>query len=340
MKWLFCPLPQGKNWDGTTIYTEPLGGSEASVAYTARALAREGEEVHVLGHMAPDRSNQERVIDEVTYWPQGMLPQLVAQEWDVVISSRWKEILEQVSWNTALRLIWLHDMPYGDWTGYPVHSVIVLTEFHRKAWNIHPDACEIIGDGVDLTLFRGSPERDENKLLWISNPDRGLALAAKIFQEIRKRWPDLELHVYGRGEVYGWGDAQESPFLPRPEHMENIFLHKPVKRSVLAKKLQEAWAVFYPSYWPETFCMATMEAQAAGTPVIAAPLAALNETVEGGILTYDYLNAVSQLRNRKRWEKLSEAGLAKAAENTWSIRAEEWKAHAYMLLEAISDNRQ
>jgi glycosyltransferase involved in cell wall biosynthesis len=97
-----------------------------------------------------------------------------------------------------------------------------------------------------------------------------------------------------------------------------------VPRYALAKELKSSWAWFYPTTWPETYCIAGLEAQAAGTPIVAPPYAALNETVKGGILTHDFLNGFSQLRNKRRWEKLSLAGIEFAKENTWMHRADEW----------------
>lgn len=212
--------------------------------------------------------------------------------------------------------------------GIYAHYLVGLTEFHVRHWNVPPDHTRIIGNGVDTSLFAG-PEipRDENKLVWTSNPERGLPIAARIFQEIRKRWPDLELHIYGRSAVYGWGPGDagdEWPYLPREEHMENVFLHEPLNKSGLAKVLREAWAWYYPSWWPETYCIAALEAQAAGTPVISVPEGGLVETVKGGVLTYDFLNAVSQLRNKARYQKLSEAGKQFALALDWDVRADQW----------------
>lgn len=332
MKWLFCPIPQGKNWDGTTIYTDSLGGSEAAVAYTARELARIGEEVHVLGNPAPHHGNEPREIDQVTYWPQSQLVALVAQEWDIVVSSRWIDILRDVSWNTHATIAWLHDMPHAGWESTKISTVVFVSRFQQASWGQTDETSVVIGNGYDPSVFVPGGERSENQLIWTSNPDRGLPLATKIFQEVRKRWPAMELHIYGRSSVYGWGPEVEGPFLPRPEHVENVFLHEAVKRSVLAKKLQEAWAFFYPTFWPETYCMATLEAQACGTPVIASPLAALNETVGGGVLTYDILNGISQLRHAAKYNKEQEAALLFAKDKTWEVRAEQWKELGWGLL--------
>ena len=258
----------------------------------------------------------------------------VPKEWDVVIISRWYDLLQH-PWNTKCLLIWLHDLAQQGMPSLRAHKVIVLSNFHAASYKFPAESVEIIGDGVDLSLFEGTDlTRNENVLVWTSNPDRGLALATKIFQEqLRPRWPDLELHIFGRSSVYGWPSENEGPYLPRDEHMENVFLHDPLTKAGLAKMLREAWAWFYPTYWPETYCIAALEAQAAGTPIVCSRYGALLETVEGGIPTYDFVNAISQLRNKNRWKKLSERGKEHAQEKDWDDRAKEW-------MKVIEDVRQ
>jgi len=183
-------------------------------------------------------------------------------------------------------------------------------------------------DGVDLALM-GTPlpleARDPNKLIWTSNPDRGLSVAAHILQKIRKRWPEMQLHVYGRASVYGWHPEAEHPYMPRDADSEGVVIHESLPRAALFEELKTAWAYFYPTHWPETFSMSSLEAQAAGTPVICPPYGALEETVKGGVLTYDFLNAVSQLRNKARWRKLSQVGRDWAETLDWGLVAERWE---------------
>jgi len=325
-RWLMLPLPAGKPWHGGTPYAEALGGSESAVAFLAQALYRQGEEVTVLSHGAPGVAPTNFMgVNYILTCDQAM-NEMVQRPWDVVLSSRWVEALG-APWNTKVKLFWTHDLPQVPTLNINAHKAVCLSKFHAGAWQLPSESVEIIGDGIELTHYRSilkMEERNQNKVLWISNPDRGLALAAKIFQQVRQRWPDLELHVYGRASVYGWPPEQELPFLPRRDHMQNVFLHDPLNKMGLARELGTAWAVFYPTFWPETYCIATLEAQAAGTPVIASPYGALNETVRGGILTYDFLNAFSQLRNKRRWTKLSETGREWAIANTWDVRAEQW----------------
>jgi len=333
-RWLFVPLLAGKPWNGSTIHTESLGGSEASVAFTARALAKLGEEVHVITHGTPG------TFEDVQYYNQMDAPIHTERSWDVVVVSRWVEALNGVAWKWKAGFFWAHDLPNDQIAELRCSRVVMLTKYQAALWRISSEHVAYIGDGVDLDLFKcngtGVDKRDPNKLVWISNPDRGLVLAARIFQELRKRWPDLELHVYGRAAIYGWADEIEAPYLPRDEDMENVFMHDSLPRYALAAELRSAWAVFYPTYWPETFCMATLEAQATGTPIICPPFGALTETVKGGILTYDFLNAVSQLRNKQRWNKLSKAGVEWAEQNSWNIRAKEWLSLAEEVIDAHS----
>ena len=318
MRIVFTPVQAGKPWNGATIYQEPLGGSESAVAYLARALARKGNDVTVLTHGLPAS------FDGVTYEQGNKLGDLIAREFDILISSRWLEVLEY-DWHVHSRIFWSHDVMGNQQSVIRANKSVFLTEYHRNSWGISPEFGAIIGNGVDLSLFSGPEiERNDNQLIWTSNPDRGLPIAAKIFQDIRKRWPDLELHVYGRASVYGWGPEMEAPFLPRPEHMENIFLHEPLNKSALAIALKESWAWFYPTYWPETYCIAALEAQAAGTPCVTVPLAGLNETVKGGVVQYDLLNAISQLRNKPKWKKVSQQGKDFASTRDWSTVADEW----------------
>ena len=326
MKILLLPYIAGKAWNGATLYQESLGGSETAVAYLAKSLVRKGHEVTVVTHGEPG------TFDGVRYHHVNYLSLLVqSEEFDAVISSRWIEVLEN-PWKTKLRIFWTHDLPHQQNLKVAAQHGVLLSQFHAKFWGLPAESYTIIGNGVDNALFRPGAQRNENVLVWTSNPDRGLALAAKIFQEIRKRWPDFELHIYGRASVYGWGPEGENLYMPRPEHMENVFVHESLNKIGLAKVLCEAWAWFYPTYWPETYCIAALEAQAAGTPVLSVPYGALPETVIGGVLTWDLLNGVSQLRNKSKWQKESEAGLKFAQTRDWDNVADEWLALMNFLL--------
>lgn len=332
MKILIVPVLAGKPWHGDTVLSEPLGGSEAAVAYLAQAFARHEHDVTVV---TSHPENPMKDLFGVQYLPavQGVYEHLATTEtYDAVISSRWPGVLG-LQWQAPIRALWLHDVAPQQPIKVNANRLVFLSRFQASTYGVGEERIGdgvhfLIGDGVDANLVANIPtveKRDDNKLIWASNPDRGLALAAYIMREVRKRWPDMKLHVFGRASVYGWDTNVEWPNMPRSEDMENIVLHEPLPRAGLLAEMASAFCTFYPTFWPETYCMATLESQAVGTPVISSPVGALPETVKGGILTHDLLNAISQLRNQRRWQKLSVTGIEWARLNTWDILATRWE---------------
>lgn len=324
MKIIFTPLLAGKPWNGRTLTTEPLGGSESAVGFLARALALRGHQVIVYTH-----HNEQGVFDGVEYRNAYWLRDLHRDVCDVHISSRWPDMLSTMPPDrVGQRILWVHDLGNQVLQG---DKIVFLSQYHISQYPIDGEAakkCFVVGNGVNLGDFLGYKpleERDGNVMLWTSNPDRGLHVAGRILQELRQRWPELTLHLFGRAAVYGWGQEAELPYYPRDEDRDGIVLHEPVSKAALAQVLKTAWCLFYPTTWPETYCIATLEAQAAGTPVIAAPYGALTETVKGGILTYDFEQAIEQLQNPDVWNQLSNEGRKYAAGCDWLTRAQQWE---------------
>src|SRR3990167_2307913 len=324
MKIIFTPLIAGRCWNGRTLTTEPLGGSESAVGFLARALSLRGHQVIVYTHHA-----EQGVFDGVEYRNIYWLRDLPKETCDVHILSRWPDILSAMPPDrVGQRILWVHDMGNQVLQG---DKIVFLTQYHIAQYPIDAEAakrCFVIGNGVNLGDFLNNvplAEREPGKMLWTSNPDRGLHVAARILQELRQKWPELTLHIFGRASVYGGGQEAEAPFYPRAEDTEGLVVHEPVSKAALAQELKKAWCLFYPTTWPETYCIATLEAQAAGTPVIAAPYGALTETVKGGLLAYDFEDAIAQLRNPDVWNQLSTEGRKFAAQCDWLNRAKEWE---------------
>ncbi len=252
----FIPLLQAKPWNGATIYSEALGGSEAAVAYMARSLARLGDEVVVF-------TTQPGLCDGVRYEHVSFLQAfLQGAQPDVYVISRWLDAVfgmyqmeQQGLAKFGLKMLWIHDLSPGKLEKIPVDGVLCISGYQAANWGfLNQAGAYITSDGVDLSDFEGEEQRDPNRLIWTSNPDRGLNIAARKFQRIRETLPNLELHVYGRAATYGWDPSAEAPYMPEPEYRENVFLHDPLPRAKLARELMKSYIWFYPSFWPETFC--------------------------------------------------------------------------------------
>lgn len=331
---LFLAAPAPKPWDYNTMSLEGLGGSESAVAYVADQLAnRHGHTVYVVGGSAPNH------IHGVNYRPYTMAATLMAQSWDVVVVSRWYDVLPQVSANTGIKLVvfWGHDvMDYAQvrWAYTYSNVFVTVSQWHAGATygpfpENTPDLTEIvIPNGVDMALFSGEEERISHRLIWTSNPNRGLPTALRVFKELRKKHSDMELHIYGRAAVYGWGGDAEAPWIPRPDQVgekEGVYLHEPLPKPELARELMRSFAWFYPHHYLETSSIAALEAQAAGTPVIAPPLAALRDTVDGGILEWDIMGSMEALEDEASWELLSLRGREWARKHDWAVVGDKWE---------------
>lgn len=327
MRIVFTPLLQGKPFNGNTIYKEGLGGSESAVVFLARSLAKRGHDVTVYA------SGQEGVVDDVEYCAGDRIGEVQNEPIDAYISSRWVDALA-LPQQAKVKALWLHDNLYQGWNcPHAVNFVVTLSRFHQMQFAYDgtpaslPQGVIAIGNGIDTRLFIGHEQRDRNRLIWTSNPDRGLYIAGRIFQRLRKRYPELELHVYGRAAVYGWGPEAEVPYMP--DDLTNIFLHDPLPKKELARELMKSWIWFYPHHWAESFCIAALEAQAAGCVPLATPLAALNEVVQHGVtgvLTNDFEAEFARLRETEGlWQALSEQGKAWAMQQDWDVRAEQWE---------------
>jgi glycosyltransferase involved in cell wall biosynthesis len=345
----FYPSMAGKPWNGHTLDHEPLGGSEAAVAAIARSLAARGHEVFVFSRGEPGE------FDDVVYLPFARAkPILLTLPLDVLVCSR---DAVPITWKPQARLkvLWSHDIAQGQLPNtfdlYFFVSTFQANLCIRHGF-VDQGRVRITHNGVDLRFFHASTpassgyrEDDVVTLAWLSNPERGLWHAARILQLVRHTYPKAELHVFGRNSVYGWGAESEHVYYPddaTPQDLLALGDASPIKvhdaqpRPALAQSLLDMDLVVYPTWWPETFCMATLEAQAAGIPVVASHLGALPETVKGGLLipgcpgVGDYDRRFAQavvhlLRDDRTYARLSRAGLAYAETMDWSRHALQWE---------------
>jgi glycosyltransferase involved in cell wall biosynthesis len=104
-----------------------------------------------------------------------------------------------------------------------------------------------------------------------------------MFPEMRKQHPSLTLDVFSSMKVYGWtkeADQGEFRSLYEAAAQPGVTLHGSVSQPLLLDHLSRTGLLLYPNTYPETSCIAAIEAQASGCVVVTSALAALNETVE------------------------------------------------------------
>ena len=112
-------------------------------------------------------------------------------------------------------------------------------------------------------------------------PNRGLEVLLDAFEGVNR---DVELHVYSSNIIYGkaYADSVNHDHLfNRCRSMKNVVYHGFAANKAVRLALQNANIFTYPSIFPETSCLAAIEAGAAGCRILTTDYAALPETVGG-----------------------------------------------------------
>jgi glycosyltransferase involved in cell wall biosynthesis len=119
---------------------------------------------------------------------------------------------------------------------------------------------------------------------------------------IEKMLPDVKWHldVYSSFGIYGWEerDKQYEGLFEKIRSHKHMTYHGHVPNEEVKKALQKAHIFALPSIWPETSCIAMIEAMSAGCVCVHSSLAALPETTANWTLQYDFTEDMSQHATR------------------------------------------
>lgn len=293
----FFTRPLFEPWHPEIVKEGGIGGAETCVIEVAQRFAADGWRVAVFG----TPGDYWGVDDNGIEWYDSE-DFLLTEPFTVFVSSRCPEVFDSRI-NADISLLWMHDVNTGENMEGPfgprldnIDYVIGLTDWHcnhlRRIYDIPVEKIVKIPNGVDLARFeQEAPPRQEHKFIWSSSPDRGIDVVINQWPEIRKRWPDAELHVF-----YGWHSIDKI-LEYQPENTlgifkrdvnaaieelggedGGIFWHDRIDQWTLAREMMTCDAWLYPTYFQETFCITSIEMQAAGVIPVTSDVAALRET--------------------------------------------------------------
>jgi glycosyltransferase involved in cell wall biosynthesis len=332
---------EGLPFDGATIYEQGLGGSESALYFLAREFARWGHRVQIFCH-----TRRPGLYEGVEYRHLREFSQAAqAQTFDVFIVSRFPQVFAQ-PFRGRLKVVWNHDNLVEPQTyrreTFRADLFFTLSGYHEAEYLSQlPELTPFFlrtKNGVDLEMARQAREtaaKDMTKVVYASRPERGLEfLLRHIWPRLLQARPELRLFLMG----------YEAPNKPGQEHMSDLVAAAP-RTTVLGslakpdfyRHLAEAALLLYPCSFPEISCIAALEAQALGTPIITSRDFALAETV--GISRYLISGrpafpayqeafigrALFYLDDRERYRQDTAAALRWVTENySWSQIAGEW----------------
>ncbi len=283
---------EGLPFDGSTPFERSLGGSESAVVFMARALARRGHRLRVF-------CNRPRPgeYDGVTYEDVPEFADFLATgTCDVFVCCRHlRGLIAPV--RSRVNVVWNHDIvtkqtaQYVTSLMFKVDRLFVLSEFHRQQFQRHLDVPEdryvVTRNGVDLDLVDQATkgvERDPDRVIYTSRPERGLDVLLTIWPELKRRRPRLKLAI-AHYENAG-ADAQIAEYLATlrrvMDELPEVTMLGPLNKRDLYRELASSALALYPSTFPEVSCINALEAAACGTPMVTSRYCALKESVEDG----------------------------------------------------------
>jgi len=194
------------------------------------------------------------------------------------------------------------DYPWSDQALAKVDRYLVLCPEHaRYTQQKYPELHRsgrlfISSNGIDSLGIRNETAevwRERFRLTYASSPDRGLMLILENWFRIKERVPEAEIHVFygfknmetivqanGAGDWRAAYQARLRQLLNQP----GVVWRDRVGQKELWREWAKTNVWFHPTDFPETSCITSMEAQAAGAIPVTNRLWALKSNVLDGYL--------------------------------------------------------
>ena len=374
----------GLTYDGNTLKNRGLGGSESAVILISKELVKVGFNVTVYNNCIDSQASP-GVYDGVRFIDHTQTDQF-EDSYDVVISSRsvfpfFPGSIYRFIPNSKWKVLWMHDtFCKGDENleemvvaGF-INEVFTLSDFHtnytlnnehgkkrmfdvlkHKNFQTRNGAVKYI-DEVDLS------KKDPNHFVYNASVTKGLKpLLQLVWPDVKRLIPGAHLTVIGGFYRFRDGsepDAQEKDLITFKEDERykqlGVTFTGVIKQQEIAEILANATYMIYPSDFPETFGISTLESLLYRTPLLTSRFGALEETaidlacykldypaVPNGL--FPHINAIDQA---DKFIKMTYAAyhnpyLLMQKQNycdvvndtySWGTVALQWKQHLYMRL--------
>ena len=351
--------------DVATPGREPLGGTESCAAYLARQLAKNGHDVTFAARLPAGTPERVEGVRHVTHQMTASKDFMDAMDFDAIITLSAPEVAQQMKQAApgAFHVCWLHflpsevaSLPLVDMA--PLIDCAVFVSQTQAAMFRHRGRWAVIGNGIAPAfenMFSTAEElraAKQNRAAYTSMPYRGLHLLVDV---IGRMAGNTHFDVYSAMHTYRMPDKDFTGLYGQVQKAPRTRYHGAVSQSVLAKEIKPAAFLAYPCGFIETYCIAALEAIAAGLKVVSTNLGALPETTLGFAdllpLTLEMQDAEIIARYTTLLENNVAAFLAQphdwAEERfaqsqavnrlcSWRARAAEWEA---LLMPAIAARR-
>lgn len=254
-----CPFSPYE-WDPKVYKEKAMGGSETAaieMAYWLKKLS--GRPVKVFNPRASYGS-----FDGVDYIPINSVNQYMAEN-KPALHIAWRHNLKMTD---AITKLWCHDLTTpGAENTQNYDKIMCLTPFHKRyvmaMQGIPEDKIYVTRNGIVPERFTDGPwEKDPYKFIFSSSPDRGLDRAMLVLDEVRKKYPEIKLHIfYGIEHLpkYSHQALHDKLKAMIEERKDYVIYHGSTQQDELMRQFKTAAYCVQPSDWIETSMISAME---------------------------------------------------------------------------------
>jgi len=214
-----------------------------------------------------------------------------------IIPSRVRELEDDKK-----KILWLHDLPNDPESAHLSEAksrerfdkIVCVSDWQMQLYNLISNVpysdCIVIKNAIDPIPVKVKEYNGTINLIYHTTPHRGLEILVPVFEELCKLHDNIHLDVYSSFEIYGWKDrdVQYQELFDRCRAHEKISYHGSVSNEEIREALVRSHIFAYPSIWPETTCLAVIEAMSAKNIVVCPNYAALPETCSNFAMMYPY----------------------------------------------------
>jgi UDP-glucose:(glucosyl)LPS alpha-1,2-glucosyltransferase len=205
----------------------------------------------------------------------------------------------------------------------------------------------VLQNAIDPIPEHKKPD-DVINICYHTTPHRGLELLIPTYKELHKQVfskmkKPVHLHVYSDFNIYGWPERnkQYTQLFDDCRSHDHITYHQTLSNDMMKKELENMHIFAYPSIWPETSCIALIEAMSAGLLCVHSAYAALPETAANWTMMYPVnedhhahcnqfashlVEAVKVVDQQFMQDRLNMQQRYTNGFYNWDVRAMQWKS--------------
>ena len=209
-------------------------------------------------------------------------------------------------------------------------------------FKVPEDKSLVIKNAIEEIKYIDKP-KDKINLIYHTTPWRGLSQLLNVFKNLKLN--NVELNICSSTKIYGKkfnnkiGKNYEKLF-EECKNTKNVNYFGFISNEKIIKLLEKMHIFSYPSIWPETSCIAAIEAMASGCEVVTTNLGALYETCApfGTFVNFnrnlpdlekDFLltleHSIKNFWSDKNQKKIDLQRQATNIAYSWKNRSEEWE---------------